>query len=363
VPDYDLTRLGTRAFEQMVVALARKDIGAGVQVFGDGPDGGREATYEGTINWSATSDGLAPGPDVWTGYTVLQAKFQVKPKATPRENAVWLQQEIRKEIKSWTEAAENHTRSRLPDYLIFISNVELSSVALAGGIDTLNAFVEQRLSDPETRRAGLAVKGFVIWHADQIRSMLDAHQGVRWAFPGLLTAGDVLSMLGSETVGLGSLDVRDPLREELLHSLKTDRWVRLSQSGGPGGDKLWLDDIAIDLPAVIETSDGVTVKAVRHVLELGDTVLRPREPDRITRPNLVLVGGPGQGSPRSASSSPRPTARRCSPMPAPDLAPRRFWQARGRRWSGSSCWCPATGAGRSGSTWPSTPRSWRRAPK
>jgi hypothetical protein len=50
VPDYELTRLGSRAFEQLVVSLCRSELGRGVQVFGDGPDGGREATFDGTIN-------------------------------------------------------------------------------------------------------------------------------------------------------------------------------------------------------------------------------------------------------------------------------------------------------------------------
>ena len=81
VPDYDLTRLGSRAFEQLVVALARRDIGPGVQVFGDGRDGGREATFEGTINWSKTSSRGQDGMGQWSGYTVLQAKFHVKHEA------------------------------------------------------------------------------------------------------------------------------------------------------------------------------------------------------------------------------------------------------------------------------------------
>ncbi|MEU0988993.1 hypothetical protein [Streptomyces sp. NPDC005953] len=105
MPDYDLTRLGSRAFEQMVVALARTVLGPGVQTFGDGPDGGREATFEGTIRWSKTSSEVVATSDVWTGFTILQAKFQVKSKATPQANASWLKEEIRKEINGWADAA------------------------------------------------------------------------------------------------------------------------------------------------------------------------------------------------------------------------------------------------------------------
>lgn len=296
VPDYDLTRLGTRAFEQLVVALARRDIGPGVQVFGDGRDGGREATFEGTINWSSTSAGGADRFDCWSGYTVLQAKFHVKPGQTPHDNALWLQAQIKNEIDGWVRAAQASTRSRLPDYLIFVTNVDLSAVAKVGGIDKVNQAVRKRLTEVETTRSGLRVKDFAIWHGDQIRSMLDANQEVRYAFPALLTAGDVLAKLAPDWVSLGAFDAQDPLREQLLHAIKDDRWIRLSQSGGPGEAKLWLDDIAIDLPATLGSPDGdLTVRAVQRVLELGDMVLRQRQPDRIKRSNVVLVGGPGQG--------------------------------------------------------------------
>ncbi|MFE2540995.1 NACHT domain-containing protein [Actinacidiphila glaucinigra] len=296
MPDHDLTRLGSRAFEQLVVALARHDIGSGVQVFGDGPDGGREATFEGTINWSKTASEGQDGMDQWSGYTVLQAKFNVKPSREPKDNAVWLQGQIKSDLDGWIRAAKEHTRARLPDYLIFITNVDLSPMAKIGGIDKVNQVVQRWLRAKDTWMAGLRVKNVAIWHADQLRSMLDAYQEVRWAFPALLTAGDVLARLAPESVSLGSFDAQDPLREQLLHAIKADRWIRLSQSGGPGEAKLWLDDIAIDLPAKISRRDGTaTVQAVQHVLRLGDMVLRQRQPDRIRRPHIVLVGGPGQG--------------------------------------------------------------------
>lgn len=315
MPDADLTRLGTRAFEQLVVALARRELGPGVEVFGDG---GREATFDGTIRWSATATESDDVRDVWTGYTVLQAKFQVKPKPHPHDNAVWLQNEISAEIASWIRAAENRTRERLPDYLIFITNIDLTPVAKVGGIDALNAFILKKLHESDAVRHGLRVKAFKIWHADQIRTMLDANQEVRWAYPGLLTAGDVLSKLGDGVVSLGNLDVKDPIRQELLRSLKGDRWIRLGQAGGSGEAKLWLDDIAIDLPATTDVSQQ-QVQAAQHVLEVGDTVLRPRQPGGIARPHLVLVGGPGQG--KSTLSQLITQAYRVAMLEGADLGP------------------------------------------
>lgn len=138
-----------------------------MQVFGDGRDGGREATFEGTINWSSTSAGGADRLDCWSGYTVLQAKFHVKPGQTPHDNALWLQAQIKNEIDGWIRAAQASTRSRLPDYLIFVTNVDLSAVAKVGGIDKVNQAVRKRLAEMETTRSGLRVKDFAIWHGDQ----------------------------------------------------------------------------------------------------------------------------------------------------------------------------------------------------
>jgi hypothetical protein len=66
--DFEYERISPEAFEQLAVALAEMAIGHGIEVYGPGRDGGREATYTGPIDWSATGDG-----DKWNGYTVVQA--------------------------------------------------------------------------------------------------------------------------------------------------------------------------------------------------------------------------------------------------------------------------------------------------
>lgn len=285
MPDYELTRLGSRAFEQLVVSLCREEIGAGVQVFGDGPDGGREATFDGTINWAATALGSTSTDDRWDGYTVLQSKYMLKPKAEPHDNAVWLQGQIREEIERWVKARRGEKRTRYPDYLIFVTNVDLSAVARTGGIDSVAALVRTLIGPgSDARKAQLNIRDVRIWHGDQVRTMIDAHQDIRWAFDGLLTIGDVLAALSAERPEVGSLGLNDPLRQDLVTGLTADRWIRLNQAGGAGGDKLWLDDVVVDLPAVIEGGTDDEVRAARHVLERGDTVLRPRQVDRAGAP-------------------------------------------------------------------------------
>ena len=61
----DLTRLGPDAFEQLVLALAVHVLGPGITAFGDGPDGGREASFSGRQQYPNTAD-------PWDGYGVCR---------------------------------------------------------------------------------------------------------------------------------------------------------------------------------------------------------------------------------------------------------------------------------------------------
>ena len=49
--DYPLEDLGHENFERLAVAMARRLTGPGLQSFGRGPDGGREASFVGTIRF------------------------------------------------------------------------------------------------------------------------------------------------------------------------------------------------------------------------------------------------------------------------------------------------------------------------
>ena len=68
MPEYDLNRLNNRSFEQLVQALAVDVFGQGLIIFGDGPDGGREATFDFKVPYPSEVD-------EWDGYCVVQAKF------------------------------------------------------------------------------------------------------------------------------------------------------------------------------------------------------------------------------------------------------------------------------------------------
>lgn len=65
---YPFEDIGDDQFERFVVQVASHLFGSGVQEFAKGPDGGRDARFEGTAERFPSSTGP------WTGITVIQAK-------------------------------------------------------------------------------------------------------------------------------------------------------------------------------------------------------------------------------------------------------------------------------------------------
>lgn len=92
--DYDFSRLSSRSFEHLIQALATKLIASSV-IFGDGPDGGREATFEGRVNYPTTENG-------WEGYGVIQAKFRQRPADT-RQDGQWAIDQLQDELNKYRD--------------------------------------------------------------------------------------------------------------------------------------------------------------------------------------------------------------------------------------------------------------------
>ncbi len=279
--EYDLTRLSTTTFEEMCRALFQKQLGPAVTQFGNGPDGGREATFRGTIDGIAGPDGAA-----WEGLTILQAKFRQRPLGTAQDQR-WLIGRIRKELQDWANPRKNRrAEGSVPDYLVIATNVVLFP-ATGGGVDALDAVMAELAPD-----AG--IRGRLVWHHDQICSMLDDAQDIRCAYAGLITSGDVLSQLASYVQG-SAAKIGDDLRLHAAQSLVQDRFVRLTESGGLG--RLTLEQVGVDLPALRPTADGWggPVPAIAQLVAIGDHVLRHDVANAELPSKVVLVGGPGQG--------------------------------------------------------------------
>lgn len=282
---YNIDGLGDGTFEDMVVSLSLGVIGPGVTAFGDGPDGGREATYRGPIDWANT---ILDHGSRWDGYCVIQAKYRAEPSSKPTENAAWLRSKIDKELDDWVD--EGSRRGEMPRYIVFVTNIELSSVARTGGLDTLATHIRNRLAEKPFARSNL--KDWRIWHRSQIEALLDNNQSVREAYAALLTTGDVLNNLAAHTGRLTQDQLGPVLQDHTRRTLMTERWVNFDEAGGGPGGKTPLERIVIDLPSRWSQQPQRSA-ALRRLITLGNRVLKPSMGE--SRRHVILVGGPGQG--------------------------------------------------------------------
>lgn len=282
--DYPLEQLSPRAFEQLTVALALETLGPGVQAFGAGADGGREATYRGRVNWSATT---GFGDESWDGYVVIQAKQKAFPDANPGRNAGWLRGQIEKELDDWEW--NDSRRGDFPKYIIFVTNVRISSVANVGGIDSINNYMKTRYNDSLKKRG---LRGWKIWHRDQLNGFLSINEGIRNAFPAMLTVGDVISRFNALSTYLPNTErLHEVLVDHAQSALLNEQWVNFSEAGGESRDSI--QNVIIDLPVVKD--DDLKGFALKTILGQGERVLRPSLIGASEPRHIVLTGAPGNG--------------------------------------------------------------------
>ena len=127
---------------------------------------------------------------------------------------------------------------------------------------------------------------------DQLVGMLDAHEGVRRAFDGFLTAGDVLADLSALSANLNQQQLGPSLKEHARWALLAERNVYFDDAGGESKG-VPVEGVAIDLPVVL--GDGGTTRVIRHVLGQGDRVLKPTMTACEKPRHFVVTGAPGNG--------------------------------------------------------------------
>lgn len=308
---YDLQRLGGVGFQDVVSALAIKVLGAHVRPMGRGKDGGRDMLVnDGVVVWSA--DDQHPDAETWVGTTV----FQVKHKETlegPQKDASTFWQSIREELRAWADPESS--RGDVPDYFVFATNVRLTPVPGAGGFDWVNAKIQEfldglgdetaedglersrRVSARERRRAHrdrmAKLRRWRLWDGNQINGLLDAHEGVRRAFDGFLTAGDVLEQLTMLSPNVAQEQLGPALRDHARTRLLAERRVHFDEAGGETKG-VPVEEVAIDLPVLVG-DPPTTDRVIGYVLDRGERVLRPSM-TTIQKPrHLVITGAPGNG--------------------------------------------------------------------
>lgn len=297
VGDYNLAGLNPRDFEHLIQALAMQVIAPGVVPYGDGPDGGREATYKGKMQYPSATD-------AWDGYLVLQAKFRVRPKGDPTQDGDWALDQLKQDLSKFADSERNLPK---PDYYIFVTNVVLTPVQNTGSKDKVLALFEQY-------QAVLGLKGYDVWDFDKLCRLLDGQPEIYRRYAGFITAGDVLTKMMDLLQGLQP-DFAQVMSVFLQNELRADQYVKLEQAGHSAEQKTALAQVFVDLPCsdrrLAEPPNDLNdifPGVIAQLLHTGSRMLKGRDLLPSDEPmstggrkrvleasRYVLVGGPGQG--------------------------------------------------------------------
>lgn len=258
---YRLDVLDPRLFEHVVQGLALGEISTTVVPFGDGPDGGREATFEGPTHY---------GTPAWDGYGVIQAKFRVSPKDAG-DNARWLCGLLKKELKKYTR---QRSPLRMPDYLIVATNVNLSG-AIGRGKNTGKAIGKDAVLEVlNDFKEANHLKAVELWDYEKVCRLLDRDEnaGVRRTHMAWILPSDVLYEL-FESLGIHKRGHYNIVLSYLQRELFNDQFAMLEQAGHSADDKIPLAQVFIDLPTV---SDADRLKSIQGDLDGLDGSPVPR---------------------------------------------------------------------------------------
>ncbi|MCA1706448.1 MAG: hypothetical protein LC808_25570 [Actinobacteria bacterium] len=293
--DYRLDGLSTRTFEHLVQALALDAITNTIAPFGDGPDGGREATFNGATNY-----GPASGP--WNGYGVVQAKFLQRPKS-PQADGEWLVRELTKELRKYQRRRRS---ARNLDYYIIATNVTLTAVEGVGSKDKTARLMEEFVAHNKLR-------GYDIWDYDKLRILLDTNEAIRRAYAAWITTGDVLMQLSEWLTDLRP-DYHRLVINYLQKELLSDQYAKLEQAGHTADEAIPLAQVFVDLPIASRAYSMaernrfnqypddelphfvsfLTEQAANRLVQslAGNEIASSQGP---MPGRIVLIGGPGQG--------------------------------------------------------------------
>ena len=307
--DYNLSKLNSREFEHLVQSLSTKVIGPGIVIFGDGPDGGREATFDGVIPYPTRTD-------PWHGYGVVQAKFLQRSSGSKKDGD-WVLAQLDSELAKYTNPESG---LRIPDYFIFATNVVLTAVKETGSKDKVLARLEAFKNQH-------SLKAVELWDYDKIRVLLDNNDEVRRAYTAFLTSGDAIALI-IERLNLQTPNFEETICSFLQKELLSDEFVNLEQAGHGADERIPLARVFVDLHArgqpsgpqtqfLASGSDAVYLEGslgtehagfIKEIVTVSSERLDPQSlavhslgqtPENgvpgHSRGRFVLIGGPGQG--------------------------------------------------------------------
>lgn len=193
---FDLHKLGWKAFEDLVSCILRETLGQTFQIFADGPDGGRDGAFYGT--WTAV------GTDAMSGSFAVQCKHTSKPNANL---TVAIVEEELPKIARLSEKG-------LADAYLLFTNCSVSAEATAE--------MEERM-----RKAG--AKFAKIYSAKWINQSISTRPSLRRLVPRIYGLGDLTQIVTHQAFRQAQ-DVLDSISKDLACFVPTDAYRKCAHA-------------------------------------------------------------------------------------------------------------------------------------
>jgi len=266
--DYNFFNFNPKDFEHLVQALMQKELGNTSLVFGEGRDGARELTYEGTASFDKEK--------AWSGYWVVQAKYKSKADSNV-DNYNWIKKNYDAEIKKFRDPKRN---LKVPNNYILFTNASLSAIDKGGGIDKFEKYIEK---DKDI------INNIIIVYYDSLCRLLDNNRDVATSYASFILPGDILQKL-YESLEDKNENKRSALSLFLMKEFKNELHAKLVQAGDLNNHGINIEKVFIDLHA---TENGIAKdedsKFIQNLVSIGNNSLKGN-PYKV-----VLIGGAGAG--------------------------------------------------------------------
>lgn len=286
---YELERLGPDNFEHLVQSLVRGIAGNSVIIFGDGPDGQREAVIENaqfTISNNVATQGR----------TIVQAKF--KSPDTKTNDWDWLRKNLKDELEGFKKKTSTYPHI-VPKTFLFFTNIVLTPILDCGTRDRAEKFVSEYKD---------IIPNIFILGADDIRTMLDNNRDVARSYASFIMPGDVLVELHESLRSINNERFED-LIEYALQMFREDSAVRLEQAGSVSSKSINIRNVYTDLEAKSQSGSGHEINQIAaYIVKLGNRVHKRESTNtdifgenyqklqqHVPECNIVLMGNAGQG--------------------------------------------------------------------
>lgn len=285
---YELDRLGPDNFEHMIQSLIRGLAGISTIVFGDGPDGQREASIE-NANFHIA------GTKTVYGRTIAQAKFK-SPDGKDKDWD-WLRKNLKQELDGFKTKTKTHPHI-IPETYLFFTNIVLTPVLDKGIRDKSDKLISEYRD---------IIPNIIILGADDIRTLLENNREVARSYSSFIMSGDVLSELYDQLELLKN-EKFEVLIEYTRQMFREDCAVRLEQAGSVSNKSINIRNVYTDLEAVPNDGAESIPKVAEYIIELGNqrhcrvdaelnrskTTLFETETSPLPY-NIVILGNAGQG--------------------------------------------------------------------